>query len=286
MISEQEPNAQSSDTAVFAYWDVLRRWLWLIALAALVAGGTAFAVSYWTVKPIYQATTRLIVQPSTTTSGTSYIDVLAGQHVATTYAEMLKSRSLLWSALAAMGYQSEEIPYHKLTVEPVADTEMIEITVESTDAQFAADLANTLAQTFIEENQIGEVKQSRYQLYLGSLAQRKLPKRCPDQILNIKQFGEVFQPFPEFSLRDPVYVSDELITVNRRKVPDGQGEKAALAGEIGDRSEEFFLPLGWHRAENRDRTAVGIENPRQDFEQRGLPGPVGTDHSDHLSPFH
>ena len=60
-----------------------------------------------------------------------------------------------------MGYQSEEIPYHKLTVEPVADTEMIEITVESTDAQFAADLANTLVQTFIEENQTRQAKRFR-----------------------------------------------------------------------------------------------------------------------------
>ena len=44
------------------YWHLLRRWLWLVILGALVGGGLAYVISRNT-KPVYQASTTLLIAP-------------------------------------------------------------------------------------------------------------------------------------------------------------------------------------------------------------------------------
>jgi len=152
---------------LLVYWDIVRRWLWLIALAALLAGAAAFGISRWALQPTYQATARLIIEPGNALSSANYSDILAGQRAAATYAEMLKSESIQEAALEALGTTEAEAPACEVTVQPVRDTAMIDVTIECTDAEFAAVLANTLAQTFIEAN---EARQSeRYQSTLTQL---------------------------------------------------------------------------------------------------------------------
>ena len=64
------------------YWQLIRHWLWLIVLAALLAGGTAYTVSKWMVEPVYNAAVRIIVQPSSSLMGSDYADIMAGQRAA------------------------------------------------------------------------------------------------------------------------------------------------------------------------------------------------------------
>jgi non-specific protein-tyrosine kinase len=150
-----------------AYWRLLRRWLWLIVLAGFLAGGTAYAVSRWLVEPVYSATVQLVIQPSSSVNGSSYADILAGQRAALTYAEMLQSTPLQEAALKALGYTEEQVvafvergaPYD-MSVTPVRDTQVIEVTIESTDPALAANFANTLVDVFIAQNE--ERQTARY----------------------------------------------------------------------------------------------------------------------------
>ncbi len=139
-----------------AYWLVIRRWLWLIGLAVILAGVSAYLISTYWVTPIYQASARLAIQPSSSLTGSSYSDILAGQNAARTYAEMLLARPVQEEALRRMGYSEEAIaqkliPY-EIATSVVRDTQLVDIKVESPDKQLAANLANTLAQVFIEQN--------------------------------------------------------------------------------------------------------------------------------------
>ena len=142
------------------YWRLFLRWFWLIALAALLAGGAAYVVSRWFIQPVYQASVQLLIQPSSSLGGTNYQDILAGQRVASTYAEILQSRPVIISALRQMGYTDEELEnfdeegvLFELSVGSLGDTQLIELKVESTNRRFAMEFANGIAKTFIEDNQ-------------------------------------------------------------------------------------------------------------------------------------
>ena len=155
------------DIDLRAYWVIIQRWLWLIVLASLLAGVTAYSVSRWLVEPVYSAAVRLVIQPSSSLSGANYTDILAGQRAALTYAEMLKELPLQESALLQLGYTETQIaaftetqfPY-EMTVQPMRDTQVIEIEVESTNQQLTADFANALVEVFIAQNQ--ERQAARY----------------------------------------------------------------------------------------------------------------------------
>ncbi|MGC9356806.1 MAG: polysaccharide biosynthesis tyrosine autokinase [Anaerolineae bacterium] len=168
------------DVDIRAYWLIVRRWLWLIVLAAVLAGGTAYAVSRWMVEPIYRASVSMVIQPSSSLSGSDYADILAGQRAAATYAEMLQAAPLQEEALRQAGYTEDYLenydrPY-ALAVQPVRDTQVVEVVVESADRQFTANFANTLVETFIEQNQ--ERQASRY---------RNTQERLAEQIRSLEE---------------------------------------------------------------------------------------------------
>ncbi len=158
-----------------AYWRLLRQWLWLIVLAALLAGGTAYVVSNWFVEPVYSADAQVVIQPSSSVTGSDYSDIMAGQRAALTYAEMIQSVPLQEAALIELGYLdasgelSSNLPY-ELTIQPVRDTQIIEVQAESTDPAFAANFVNTLVDVFIEQNQ--ERQSARYQDALQRLQEQ------------------------------------------------------------------------------------------------------------------
>ncbi|MEA3396274.1 MAG: Wzz/FepE/Etk N-terminal domain-containing protein, partial [Chloroflexota bacterium] len=119
------------DIDLQAYWVIIKRWLWLIVLASLLAGVTAYSVSRWLVEPVYSAAVRLVIQPSSSLSGVNYSDIMAGQRAALTYAEMLKELPLQESALLQLGYTEAQVaafaevgfPY-EMTVRSVRDTQV------------------------------------------------------------------------------------------------------------------------------------------------------------------
>jgi len=154
-----------------AYWLVIRRWLWLIGLAVIVSGVSAYLISTYWVTPIYQASARLAIQPSSTLTGSSYSDILAGQNAARTYAEMLLAFPIQEEALRRLGYSDEAIAQKRVPYEiftsVVRDTQLVDVKVESPDRQLAANLANTLAQVFIEQNQARQT--ARYTEYRARL---------------------------------------------------------------------------------------------------------------------
>jgi capsular exopolysaccharide synthesis family protein len=143
-----------------AYWFIIRRWWWLILLAAVLAGASAYVVSRYFTTPEYQATTRLLVQPSSATSGVGYQDVLAGQQVALTYAELLRSESISQEALHRLDARvaAGSTPAYKqplaysVEVQRLQDTGILELRVVSTDPRLAADLAAMIAGVFIEQS--------------------------------------------------------------------------------------------------------------------------------------
>ncbi len=180
-----------SDTTLQAdlrqYLSLLWRWSWLIILAALLAGGAAYITSQFQ-DPVYQATTTLLINEATTAQTSDYTAILTSERLARTYSEMLTKRPVLDEVLLRMealgvSIGNEDIDAFKktITVQLVRDTQLIELSVENTDPDGAALIANTVVDVFTEQNQA--LQASRFAESKTSLEQQLT--RLDGQIHNV-----------------------------------------------------------------------------------------------------
>ncbi|KJR46662.1 Tyrosine-protein kinase transmembrane modulator EpsC [Desulfosporosinus sp. I2] len=137
------------------YWDVLRkRWMIVVALP-LIAALTSGLISLFVMKPIYQASTTLIVGEKALDSTKEarqmlYYDVLlANQQLAKTYATIAQSRTVEQNVIKYLNLPLtvEELD-SLITILPVKTTEILEIQVTNTDPGLATAIANTMAEEF------------------------------------------------------------------------------------------------------------------------------------------
>ena len=159
---------QSTSLDLWRYIGMLRRWLWLLVLATLLAAVTAFVVSRMET-PVYQTSTRLLINEAPNTRvGTDYNTVLVSERVAKTYAELLTERMVLETVIQRTGITVTVAALKSaVQVSTIRDTQLIELKVEHTDPQVAASVANTLAAVFIE--QVQELQAARYRESKDSL---------------------------------------------------------------------------------------------------------------------
>ncbi len=134
------------------YAQLVRKWLWLIVVCTLAAGGAAYFISKNST-PIYQASATLLVsQASNPTNATGYAEVLTSERLARTYASLLTGWPVLEATASQLGVQPEVLR-GVVTVTPVRDTQLLTVKVEGPDARLAAEIANTLPSVFIGQNQ-------------------------------------------------------------------------------------------------------------------------------------
>ena len=155
------------------YWELLRKWLWLILLTTIIAALAAYFFSSRQT-PIYRASTRLLVSQSVSNSASlQYADILAAERLSSTYAQMLTARPLLKAAIAKAGLTGIIAPEDlakSVSVQPVRDTQLIDLHVEYPDPVIAAKLANALPAVFVEFN--NQQQTARYQELKTSLQQQ------------------------------------------------------------------------------------------------------------------
>ena len=136
------------------YWDLLRKWLWLIALTTIVAAASAYLFSIQQT-PVYQASTRLrVIQGSSNNTTLTYSDVLLSEKISRTYAQLLTARPVLQATLDKLGIKNMTPTdlAKEIKVNPVRDTQLIDLKVENAIPIVAAQIANTLPQVFIDYN--------------------------------------------------------------------------------------------------------------------------------------
>lgn len=135
------------------YLYLLLRWYWLIVGAVLLAGGVAYVLANNQPR-VYQASSRLLIDEAPGSSGNEYSQLLLEQRLATTYVELIQLNPVLEETVRRL-----DLPYgpdvlaSRLTVSAPTDTQILVVTVRDTDAERAAEVANTLSAVFIEQNE-------------------------------------------------------------------------------------------------------------------------------------
>jgi capsular polysaccharide biosynthesis protein/Mrp family chromosome partitioning ATPase len=131
----------------------VRRWWWAVFLATALAGLTAFVVTSQS-PDRYEAHTRLLVGPVNTDA-----DVLraAGQ-LATTYAELVTSQTLLDATIAELALQRSRAELAEAISAHPDGNRLLTISVADRDPELAATLANTLAARLADLAAEGEAR--------------------------------------------------------------------------------------------------------------------------------
>ncbi len=149
---------------------VIRRRWWVI-LGCTVLTTTAAIAIIWFSTPIYKATATLLIQPAQDSRSSEVNLLVAGERLALTYSQMLKSLPVMQRVIAQEGLQmSPNQLAGKISAVPVPDTQLMRLTVEDTSPEQAAFFANTVAQAFTLF--IQEMNSERYATTLNSMQEK------------------------------------------------------------------------------------------------------------------
>ncbi len=134
------------------YWQLFRRWLWLIALVSIITG----AGSYFLKPTQYQASALIAVGDYLRSSSPDRNDVLTGIQLAETYAIIAKTPDVVNSALEAVGIEAAD-PEKLVQASVLPDTSILTIEVTYSDPVVAASLANEIVGQIIARSPYLEV---------------------------------------------------------------------------------------------------------------------------------
>jgi len=142
------------------YVGLFLRWSWLIFLGIIIASISVYVVSLQ-MSPIYQASSSLMINEAPGTKAADYSAIYTSQLLTQTYAEMLVKKPVLNAVIESLGLpMSWGTLKQMITVQPVTDTQLIDIKVEDTDPVRAANIANELGLIF--SAQIQAMQEARY----------------------------------------------------------------------------------------------------------------------------
>ncbi len=130
------------------YLSIARRWAWLLILGLILGAGGGFYFTTWQT-PIYQSTTRFVLLRPVQT-GYDYNSYLESQQLAKTYVQLLTSRPVLDAASAELGYP---VLAEQVRAQQSDDSQFIQLFVEDSNPDHAADIANVLVTALINQNE-------------------------------------------------------------------------------------------------------------------------------------
>lgn len=135
------------------YLAIIKKKAWIIAAITVVTTFVSAFLSFFVLSPVYEAKTTLIVNTDQKNDDTITGDEFSvTQRLAVTYGEIIKSRTVLEPVIEKLGLDiSYEALSKMVTVSPVKDTQIINISVQDTNPLKAKDIANSIPEVFTKE---------------------------------------------------------------------------------------------------------------------------------------
>jgi capsular exopolysaccharide synthesis family protein len=139
---------------------IARRWWWLIILAPLIGGASAY-LSADRQTPLYSASATIQVNPPQNQNTVDLTALNGAQRLAETYRQLIRTRVVLEPLV-----ESLDLPYTvstlqgKVSTSTVSNTQLIKISVSDPSPEQAAYLANAIADRFLAYNAEEQAKRS------------------------------------------------------------------------------------------------------------------------------
>lgn len=134
---------------------IVRRWLWLLILGGILGGvATYFYSSYQ--QPIYEASAEVFISQPSYNELTALGYLNAYQYIPT-YAELMLTDDVVEETNQRLEYS---ISASRVSVQPIRDTQILEVRVQDTNPTKAANFANMMVIVFREQQY--QLQTSRY----------------------------------------------------------------------------------------------------------------------------
>lgn len=131
---------------------LMRRWVWVL-LAGLVIGVLGGWIYSYFQTPIYQASTKILVM-NTPESNNPNVVSQSSQELYQIFIELLVTRPVLNATSEKLGYY---VSGNQITIR---EQQLIQVIVTDENPRHAAEIANTLVSTFLDQNEL--MQTSRY----------------------------------------------------------------------------------------------------------------------------
>lgn len=134
-------------------WRILRGWFWLVVAGALISGVAALMISQ-RVPPTYEASATLLIhQPPASYTATGYNSIFTTDSLSRTIADIFPTRQLLQDVIANLSLNLDaEALAKRVNVNVNRETQIVVVTVEDSDPQRAANIANEVVRVFDAHN--------------------------------------------------------------------------------------------------------------------------------------
>lgn len=136
------------------YFGIIKKRFWIITLITVIATAISGVISFFVLKPVYEAKSTLIVNTEKY-EGSQVItwdQISVTQQLAVTYGEIIKSRTVLEDVIKNLKLDDEYKDLVKnVTISPIEETQIISISVQDTNKARARDIANEIPKVFAEE---------------------------------------------------------------------------------------------------------------------------------------
>ena len=137
------------------YFFILKKKMWIIVTSMIICGLISGIVSFFVLKPVYEANTSLIVNKEVENElaeMTTSDDLRFVQQLALTYGEIIKSRTVITSTIDKLDLDmTYEALAGAVSVTNVSDTQIIKISVQHNNPLIATKICNTIPEIFSKE---------------------------------------------------------------------------------------------------------------------------------------
>ncbi len=156
--TSQEQSKEELD--IRQYLSLLVYRSWLILLIGIVAGAISYLISI-RFPPIYESTTSVLVNEAPESKSADYSSVLMSKQLTSTYSQMMVNDLVLKQVAGEFGLSNPLDEMKEwITVSPVRDTQIIKVSVKTTNPDFSANIANAVVKAF--STQIQDIQTQRF----------------------------------------------------------------------------------------------------------------------------
>lgn len=213
---------------------LLWRNAWIIALAGLLAGLSAFIFSRLQA-PVYEARTQVLVsRPSTQSQIIDITQSMNSVQITQTYVEMFKLASVRQAAAERLQIE-QPISAAQVNVSALTNTQIIEIRVEDTIPARASAIADTLVQVLVEKND--EIQSGRY-----TASEQSLSTQIGDIERQLADLQE------QIKTRSATVLEEQKLNLETQ-IADVKAQVAALQREILQLAPELTSQIAEKRAQ-------------------------------------
>jgi capsular exopolysaccharide synthesis family protein len=215
------------------YIIMIRRWLWLLALSAIIAGTT----TYLLLKDqpiIYEAQAKLIIGPGIDTPDPDVNALRAGGQLMQTYAELSLTSPFLQSVIDELGLASTPLDMRKIIeVTTSQETQILTFTARQSNPERAIAIANLAAEKLVQLSPSGPDSSSSLLKDQMRVQANKLEQVISDSETKIKQLESDLQAITQVENQSVVVLqTDSYLEKQRLIIEQLSQERARLSDSL------------------------------------------------------